>query len=61
VTGFASNCKEAAQGAALIADGLAGGSNRALVEAMELRNAGGTLLDHLYVAGSDAVRGQFGM
>jgi len=61
VTGFASNCKEAAQGAALIADGLAGGSNRALVEAMELRNARGSILDHLYVAGSDAVRGQFGM
>lgn len=60
VTGFASNCKEAAQGAALIADGLAGGSNRALVEAMELRNARGSILDHLYVAGSDAVRGQFG-
>ncbi len=61
VAGFASNCKEAAQGAALIADGLAGGSNRALVEAMELRNARGSILDHLYVAGSDAVRGQFGM
>ncbi len=61
VAGFATGCKEAAQGAALIADGLAGGSNRALVEAMELRNARGSILDHLYVAGSDAVRGQFGM
>ena len=61
VTGFASNCKEAAQGAALIADGLAGGSNRALVETMALRDSRGTVLDHLYVAGSDAVGGQFGM
>lgn len=61
VTGFASSSKEAAQGAALIADGLAGGSNRALVETMALRDSRGTVLDHLYVAGSDAMRGQFGM
>jgi predicted butyrate kinase (DUF1464 family) len=60
VGGFAPACKEAAQGAALIADGLAGGPNRDLVAAMRLREASGTVLDHLYVAGIDAVRNQFG-
>lgn len=60
LTGFASGCKEAAQGAALIADGLAGGEHRAVVDAMELRSAGGSVLDHLYVAGSDQVRDRFG-
>ncbi len=59
--GFAAGCKEAAQGAALIADGLAGGRHRDVVEAMRVRQARGTLLDHLYVAGADAVRGQFGL
>jgi predicted butyrate kinase (DUF1464 family) len=53
-------CKEAAQGAALVADGLAGGRHRDLVEAMGLREARGTLFDHLYLAGADAVRGHFG-
>jgi len=58
--GFAA-CKEAAQGAALIADGLAGGRHRDVVEAMQVRQARGTLLDHLYVAGAEAVRAQFGI
>jgi predicted butyrate kinase (DUF1464 family) len=49
--------KEAARGAALLADGLAGGTYRGLVEAMELRGAAGTALDHLYIRGSEAVRG----
>jgi predicted butyrate kinase (DUF1464 family) len=61
VGGFAATCKEAAQGAALIADGLAGGRHRDMVEAMELRGAQGTLLDHLYVTGVRALRRQFGM
>lgn len=41
--------KEAAQGAALIADGLMGGRYRTLVDVMELRGAKGTALDHLYI------------
>jgi predicted butyrate kinase (DUF1464 family) len=61
LAGFAAGCKEAAQGAALIADGLAGGRSRDVVEAMRLRQARGTLLDHLYLAGADAVRGRFGL
>jgi predicted butyrate kinase (DUF1464 family) len=48
--------KEAARGAALLADGLAGGRHAALVDAMRLREARGTALDHLYVAGADKVR-----
>src|SRR5205085_6973452 len=37
--------KQAAQGAALLADGLAGGSSSDLVRALELERAGGTVLD----------------
>jgi predicted butyrate kinase (DUF1464 family) len=59
--GFAATAKEAAQGAALIADGLAGGSHRAVLEAMRLRECRGTVLDHLHVAGADEVRRQFGL
>jgi len=39
--------KHAAQGAALIADGLAGGRHRDLVEALRLREAAGSVLDGL--------------
>lgn len=47
--GFATVAKHAAQGAALIADGLAGGSHAALVDRLALREARGTALDYLYV------------
>lgn len=47
--------KEAAQGAALIADGLAGGRFKALIEAMKLREAEGTVLDHLYIKGRERI------
>jgi predicted butyrate kinase (DUF1464 family) len=59
--GFSATVKEAAQGAALIADGLAGGSHRNVVEAMRLRESRGSVLDHLHVAGADEVRRQFGL
>ena len=49
ISGFARKIKEAAQGAALIADGLAGGAHRDLVATLGLREARGTVLDHLYV------------
>jgi len=61
LAGFGSGCKEGAQGAAILADGLAGGPNAALVEALELRSARGTALDHLYVDGADGVRRDFGV
>ena len=49
VDGFASVAKHAAQGAALVAEGLAGGTSRAMIESMGLRDAGGTVLDYLQV------------
>ncbi len=57
LAGFAETAKQGAQGAALIADGLAGGAHRGLVDAMRLREASGTVLDHLRViAPADARR-----
>jgi predicted butyrate kinase (DUF1464 family) len=48
--------KEAARGAALIADGLAGGRYRELVDVLRLREARGSVLDQLYVTGAGEVR-----
>lgn len=48
--------KHAALGAALLADGLAGGRHRELVDALGLRDARGTVLDHVFLKGADAVR-----
>ncbi len=59
VEGFAQVAKEAAQGAALIADGLTGGMYKRLVEVMELSEASGTVLDHLYVTEAEALRGKY--
>jgi predicted butyrate kinase (DUF1464 family) len=59
--GFATVAKQGAQGAALIADGLAGGAHRALVDHMRLRYAGGTVLDYLYVVSVDAARARLGL
>jgi predicted butyrate kinase (DUF1464 family) len=46
----------AARGAAVLADGLAGGRYAALVERLRLRDASGTPLDHLRVHGAERVR-----
>ena len=46
LTGFAKIAKQAAQGAALIADGLAGGRSAPLVEALGIRDGTGTVLDY---------------
>jgi predicted butyrate kinase (DUF1464 family) len=46
-----SGVKEAAFGAAMIADGLAGGPYRALVSTMQIDQATGSVLDHLYLEG----------
>lgn len=56
VESIARVAKEAAQGAALIADGLAGGRFARLVEILEIRGASGTVLDHLHVQGAEALR-----
>ncbi len=60
-TGFAGVAKQAAQGAALIADGLAGGRSLALVDALGIRGAGGTVLDHLHVISPAAARERLGI
>jgi predicted butyrate kinase (DUF1464 family) len=47
--GFATEASRAAQGAAIIADGLTGGRAAALVDALGIREATGTAVDHLHV------------
>ncbi|HEX6535767.1 MAG TPA: DUF1464 family protein [Gemmatimonadaceae bacterium] len=59
--GFARVAKEAAQGAALIADGLAGGAHEPLVGVLGLREAAGTALDHIYLLSPDAARRRLGL
>jgi predicted butyrate kinase (DUF1464 family) len=60
VEGFAQVVKQGAQGAALIADGLAGGQHQGLVEAMRILDARGTVLDYLRVITPDAARRRIG-
>ncbi len=59
VEGLAQMAKEAAQGAALLADGLAGGAFAPLVENLGLRGAQGTVLDHLYIRDADGLRRRY--
>jgi predicted butyrate kinase (DUF1464 family) len=59
VVGFAQVAKEAAQGAALLADGLAGGPYAGLVETLQIRGAHGTVLDHLYIQDAAALRKRY--
>ena len=47
--------KSAARGAALLADGLAGGTYAPLVEGLRLREARGGALDHLRMYGADGI------
>jgi predicted butyrate kinase (DUF1464 family) len=48
--------KAAAHGAAVLADGLAGGRYAPLVDRLRLREASGTVLDHLRVEGAERIR-----
>jgi predicted butyrate kinase (DUF1464 family) len=61
IHGFAKHAKQGAQGAALIADGLAGGAHRGLVEQLRIRHASGTVLDHLYVITPTEARKRLGL
>jgi predicted butyrate kinase (DUF1464 family) len=61
LTGFAAVAKAAAQGAALIADGLAGGAAASLVESLGIRDARGTVLDHLHVVDPTVARARLGL
>jgi predicted butyrate kinase (DUF1464 family) len=56
VTGVGTHAKAAAHGAALLADGLAGGRYAPLVDQLRLREASGTALDHLRMHGAEHVR-----
>jgi predicted butyrate kinase (DUF1464 family) len=55
-TGLGTRAKTAAEGAALLADGLAGGRFAPLVEQLRLREASGTALDHLRMHGAESIR-----
>jgi predicted butyrate kinase (DUF1464 family) len=55
VAGLGAQAKAAAQGAAVLADGLAGGRYAALVERLGVANASGSALDHLRVHGADQI------
>jgi predicted butyrate kinase (DUF1464 family) len=59
--GFALHAKQAAQGAALIADGLMGGPHRAMVERLGIEEARGTVVDHLHVISPAAARRRLGL
>jgi predicted butyrate kinase (DUF1464 family) len=61
LSGFAESAGEAAQGAALLADGLAGGASAAIVDAMGIRDAAGSVLDHLHVVTPAAARARLGI
>ncbi len=43
--------KEAAEGAFILGEGLLGGKNQPIVDAMQLRSAAGTMFDHILVKG----------
>ena len=59
--GFGGSAKQAAHGAALLADGLAGGGEAALVEHLGIRDARGTVLDHLYVISRERAKQTLGI
>jgi predicted butyrate kinase (DUF1464 family) len=59
--GYAERASHAAQGAALVADGLAGGASADLVETLGIRDACGTALDHLFVITPAAARSRLGI
>ena len=59
VVGLGKNTKEAAQGAAIIADGLMNGKSRQLVEHLGLKKARGTVLDYLFLKQARALRREY--
>ena len=61
VGGFANAASQAAQGAALIAAGLAGGAQADLVDTLRVRQASGTVLDHLYVISRAEAEARLGL
>jgi predicted butyrate kinase (DUF1464 family) len=59
VEGYAEVAAEAAQGAALLGQGLLGGPLAELVAAMRIDEAGGSALDHLHVHEADDIRRRY--
>lgn len=59
--GLATSAMQAAHGAALVADGLAGGAEAALVERLGIREARGTVLDHLHVISPEHAKRTLGL
>lgn len=59
ISGLGANAKEAAQGAALIADGVAGGKFANLVATMRLKEAQGTVLDYISVNGAEELKQKY--
>jgi predicted butyrate kinase (DUF1464 family) len=59
--GFAKVAKQGAQGAALIADGLAGGRESELVSVLGVQRAAGTVLDNLAFISPSAARSRLGI
>jgi predicted butyrate kinase (DUF1464 family) len=55
-TGLGVRAKTAAQGAAVLADGLAGGRYGPLAERLRLHEANGTALDYLRMSGAGSIR-----
>lgn len=61
LSGFAAQSKQGAQGAALLADGLSGGLQRELVDRLRIREARGSVLDHLVLLSSETARRRLGL
>ena len=61
LTGAAKHAKQGAEGAALLADGLAGGKTRRLVDRLRVRDARGTAIDNLVFITPEAVRLRLGL
>jgi predicted butyrate kinase (DUF1464 family) len=59
--GFGPSAAQAAHGAALLADGLAGGVAAALVAHLAIRDATGTVLDYLHVISPEQARRTLGL
>jgi predicted butyrate kinase (DUF1464 family) len=59
--GFARTVKQGAQGAALLADGLAGGRSQQIVDRLRVREARGTVLDHLVFISPAVARTRLGI
>jgi predicted butyrate kinase (DUF1464 family) len=61
LSGFAREAKQGAQGAAVMADGLAGGRYRGLVQRLGVDQARGTVLDYLLFLSPGDARKRLGL